>query len=258
MNDNQISKKEIAPLASGVIESLLIRGDLSKLGEQQRLSYYQNLCQSLNLNPLTKPFEYIQLNGKLVLYVTRSCTDQLRSVHKVSIKITKRDLNENFYAVTAIASTSDGRTDESIGVTSIIGLKADALANAIMKGETKAKRRVTLSICGLGFLDESERHSVSHAEELSPPTAEEIYSGERQPIDYTIPFGKYMNRHLEEVGEEKLISYIEYIRGKAQRQGKEITGQVLDFITKAELYVEEKFLEKEVGEFDKQFKDKLK
>jgi hypothetical protein len=30
-----------------------------------------------------------------------------------------------------------------------------------MKGETKAKRRVTLSICGLGLLDETEIESIS-------------------------------------------------------------------------------------------------
>jgi hypothetical protein len=37
---------------------------------------------------------------------------------------------------------------------SLHNLKGEALANAIMKCETKAKRRVTLSICGLGLLDE--------------------------------------------------------------------------------------------------------
>jgi len=35
-------------------------------------------------------------------------------------------------------------------------LKGDALANTLMKCETKAKRRVTLSLAGLGWLDETE------------------------------------------------------------------------------------------------------
>jgi hypothetical protein len=39
-------------------------------------------------------------------------------------------------------------------------LKGDALANALMKAETKAKRRVTLSIAGLGWLDETELETV--------------------------------------------------------------------------------------------------
>jgi hypothetical protein len=36
-------------------------------------------------------------------------------------------------------------------------------ANAIMKAVTKAKRRVTLSICGLGFLDETEVETIPEA-----------------------------------------------------------------------------------------------
>ena len=43
-----------------------------------------------------------------------------------------------------------------MGVVSIAGLKGEALANAMMKAETKAKRRATLSICGLGWMDEVE------------------------------------------------------------------------------------------------------
>ncbi|EOV0478051.1 hypothetical protein ACOIM4_001927, partial [Campylobacter coli] len=42
------------------------------------------------------------------------------------------------------------------GALNIKNLGGDNLANAIMKAITKAKRRVTLSICGLGMLDESE------------------------------------------------------------------------------------------------------
>ena len=41
----------------GEIESVLAKGDLSKLTEHQRADYYVKLCQSLGLNPLTQPFE---------------------------------------------------------------------------------------------------------------------------------------------------------------------------------------------------------
>jgi hypothetical protein len=58
--------------------------------------------------------------------------------------------------VTALASTPDGRTTESIGAVSIGNMKGDSLCNAMMKAETKAKRRATLDLLGLGMLDESE------------------------------------------------------------------------------------------------------
>jgi hypothetical protein len=58
-------------------------------------------------------------------------------------------------------------------------LKGDAYANAIMKAETKAKRRATLDLLGLGILDETEAESIPNAQpapiELeSPSLAEEV------------------------------------------------------------------------------------
>jgi len=70
--------------ASEVMEQVLIRGDLGQLSHHERARYYIRVCQSLGLNPLTKPFDYIYLNGKLTLYALKGCTDQLRRIHGVS------------------------------------------------------------------------------------------------------------------------------------------------------------------------------
>lgn len=142
------------------VEQALIGGDLAKLKPEERLSYYKQVCESVGLNPLTKPFEYITLNNKLTLYARKDCTDQLRSLKGVSITIAARETVGDAYVVTARATTKDGRTDESIGAVSVANAKGDALCNAIMKAETKAKRRVTLSICGLGMLDETELETI--------------------------------------------------------------------------------------------------
>lgn len=142
------------------IEQVVVNGDLSRLQPPQRLAYYKSVCNSLGLNPLTKPFDYITLNGKLTLYAKRDAADQLRKIHGVSVAITNRERIDDVYVVSAKASTKDGREDESIGAVNISNLKGDALANAFMKAETKAKRRVTLSIVGLGWLDETEVETV--------------------------------------------------------------------------------------------------
>lgn len=144
-------------------ELAVIGGDLSKLTAEQRGIYYQRVCESLGLNPLTQPFQYIVLNGKLTLYATRTCTDQLRKLHGVSVHIISRERLEDLYIVTARAVMPDNRTDEAIGVVNLEGLRGEALANTLMKCETKAKRRVTLSICGLGWLDESEMDMIPEA-----------------------------------------------------------------------------------------------
>lgn len=156
----------LAPAANGaaeIMERVLLVGDLSKLTPDERVQYYARTCESLGLNPLTKPFDYLSLSGRLVLYATRTATDQLRERRGISLTIVGREQTDELYVVTARATTPDGRTDESTGVVSLGRLGGDALANALMKCETKAKRRVTLSICGLGWMDETETETVRDA-----------------------------------------------------------------------------------------------
>lgn len=143
-----------------IIEQVIAKGDLSALTAGQRASYYTAVCQSMGLNPLTQPLQYIVLNGRLTLYAGKGATDQLRTLHKVNVRIVSREEIDDLYVVTAEASTPDGRTDSEIGAVNIAGLKGDAKANAMMRASTKAKRRVTLSIVGLGMLDESELDTI--------------------------------------------------------------------------------------------------
>ena len=146
------------------IAKVLLDGDLSQLTPPQKISLYHNVCDSLGLNPLTKPFDYIRLSGRLVLYATRNCTDQLRKRYAISVTITAREVVEDTYVVTARATMPDGRHDESNGAVPIAGLKGETRSNAMMKCETKAKRRVTLSLVGLSTLDESEIDSIPNAQ----------------------------------------------------------------------------------------------
>jgi hypothetical protein len=153
------------------IEKVLVEGNLAALKPEQRVSYYNATCQSLGLNPLTTPFDYLNLNGKLRLYAKKDATDQLRRHYGVSIHITAREVVHDVYVVTARALLPSGREDESTGAVTVKGKAGEDLANAWMKAETKAKRRVTLSICGLGFLDESELESVRGARVVSASQA---------------------------------------------------------------------------------------
>jgi hypothetical protein len=146
-----------------IMEQVIIKGDLSKLTPEERTKYYMKVCESIGLNPLTKPFEYIALNGKLQLYALKACTEQLRGIHDVSVTDLTETLVNDVFIVTAKVRNGDGRTDAAKGAVPIKGLTGEALANAMMKAETKAKRRATLSLCGLGWLDESEIESIPGA-----------------------------------------------------------------------------------------------
>lgn len=173
MASNVARLKEPDDLAA--IESALLDGDLSKLSVAQRLQLYKRTCESVGLNSLTQPFQYIKFEGRLQLYCKRDATEQLRKIHGVSVKLVDARSVDAMYVVKAQAQDKSGRFDESTGAVSLIGLRGKELANAWMRCESKAKRRVTLSICGLGWLDESEAGDVEGAEFVAGPvpTAED-------------------------------------------------------------------------------------
>jgi hypothetical protein len=152
---------KIAAAQNDIMESVLIKGDLGKLTPDERVRYYNEVCRSLGLNPLTKPFEFITLNGKLQLYALRACADQLRKINSVSLEIVSREVAHDILTIHVRAKLPDGRSDEDLGAVPFPEtLKGEARSNAELKAVTKAKRRATLSICGLGWLDETEVESI--------------------------------------------------------------------------------------------------
>lgn len=180
----EIIKQKSADVDLSIMEKVLILGDLTPLSTEERFLYYTKVCESVGLNPLTKPFDYIDLNGQLQLYAKKDATDQLRKIHKVSTTIKARERVDDVFIVTALGNSPDGRQDEAIGAVPLlkwetkwdqqdrkmkrtgrlIPLNAEEYANAVMKAETKAKRRVTLSLVGLGMLDESELETIQDSE----------------------------------------------------------------------------------------------
>ena len=173
------------------IERVIVAGDLSKLTPDERWNYYRGVCQSVGLNPFTQPFLYITLSGKLVLYATKGAADQLRSNHHISISQPHMDLTDGLCIVTVTATDRTGRTDSDLGIVPCENLRGDAKANAILKAVTKAKRRVTLSMCGLGMLDETEIETIPNARPL--PLEEAHGQAPQQAAPLTIANGTAAN-----------------------------------------------------------------
>jgi hypothetical protein len=172
---------DISPADAALAAEAATVGDLSALSPEKRTALYGAICRSVGLNPLTKPFEYIKLNGKLTLYALKGATDQLRKVNGVSITKIEMNAVNGILMVTAYAQDASGRTDSDLGAVPIGNLQGEALANAHMKAITKAKRRVTLSIAGLGWLDESEVESIPP--QRAQPVHVDMDTGEIQPTD---------------------------------------------------------------------------
>lgn len=144
------------------IEQAVTTGNLALLNPEQKLYYYKQVCASVGLNPMTRPLDFLNMQGKIVLYAKKDATEQLRKIHTVSIVKVEREVADGLCIVTAYARDKDGKEDCDVGSVPLPA-GGEARANAIMKALTKAKRRVTLSICGLGLLDESELDGIPDA-----------------------------------------------------------------------------------------------
>lgn len=193
-------------LAPEVISNLILNGDLSKLTQIQKVQYYTTYCSRLGLDPATQPFKLLKLNGREVLYCDRSGTQQLSNKNKVSHAISAREIVNECYVVTAKASTPDGRSTESIGAVNISGYKGDMLCNAMMKAETKAKRRATLDLLGLGILDESEIETIPNAKSIAIDVEhKEVESNTEELKALQSEYTKiiYANDHVLGEGESK-------------------------------------------------------
>lgn len=153
----------LAKLDDRAMLSVVTDGDCSGLNEGQRISYYKARCDAAGLDPRSQPFEFVKLQGKLKLYATKACTDQLSALHGVRATIIGRETVEGIHIVTVRAEARDGRQTEDVGAINIKGKGGDDLANAMMKTVTKAKRRAILSLCGLGLTDESELETIPGA-----------------------------------------------------------------------------------------------
>lgn len=165
---------------NAIYESLALRGDLSGLTPEDKTKYYASLCERLGLDPTTQPFAPLKLSGKEILYPTRGATDQLARIHNVNRRILAEAELRGVYIVTVEASLPNGRTEQSKGAVALGNLQGEAFANAIMKAETKAKRRATLAILGLGMLDETEVESITESQKIAYPTNSEPSAGYKQ------------------------------------------------------------------------------
>lgn len=162
-------------------------GNLIELTDQQQRLLIEALCTVTGLNPITRPFELLRASVKrqddqgeywedvMVLYAKKDCADQIRARLGLSTTILAKEAIGNVYLVTVRVSAPNGRSEEDIGATSWSpdgGWKfAGKNAKAIMHALTKAKRRATLGMFGLGILDQSEVEDMRANGDLVPVSA---------------------------------------------------------------------------------------
>lgn len=166
-------------LLEGVIQRTLLDGNLTHLSEAEQVDYYLQLCRHLNLDPMTRPFDRLETEtpeGKkqIRFYANKNCAEQLRKISQISIPADAliTSIQGQYFIVKVTVFAPDGRTDTDQGVAYLDPKKPWLHENAMLRAVTKAKRRATLSLCGLGMIDETEAETMAEqgvASLLPPP-----------------------------------------------------------------------------------------
>lgn len=216
-------------------ESLAVRvalnGNLAGLSDQQIWMFYQQMCERLELDPLSKPFDILESKEgdvvKKVLYPNSSCSSQLGVRHKVTYGPAKispeTELAAIGYKVARVSvecSLPDGRKLTGEAFIDLVGkfgpLAGKNLENALKKGATQARRRGTLQLCGLTMPDEDsgvsslgeiEEEPEPAAFEYTPPAAELAPA----PVEVSSPA---VDATEEQLIDEALLNYCKQQKGE--------------------------------------------
>ena len=158
-----VDAQERAELAE-VVASIVVRGDISLLTPEQRTKHYLRVCERLRLDPTTQPLTPMKVQGREILYPNKGASDQLAAIWGVDRELFERphvvDTGAGKIIQAACRAVWRGRVDVSTGAVPVPSGGGEALCNALLKAESKAKRRATLSILGLGMLDETEVEAI--------------------------------------------------------------------------------------------------
>jgi hypothetical protein len=135
-------------------------GDLSQLTGEQRKALYKRTCDSLGINSLTRPFEWVEFydpetkGKKLVLYPRAACADQLAYQHRIRVEVLEEKIVGTLFKVEMRGHLPNGRTETNVAYLDLTDrdgkpLRGQRLGNAYMKARTKAKRRLVFGMVGM-------------------------------------------------------------------------------------------------------------
>lgn len=207
-------------LTPEILQKILVDGDVAALTSEERMNYYLHMCDKAGVDPAGRPFEFISFKDrktgktKMILYARKGCAEQLRRIHGISITDTKVTFNEKMVVCTCTARNALGRSESDVGA---VVLAAGYTDLALMRAVTKAKRRVTFGICGLGDIEEAHPSEwVNREDKQNECRSKVLLEGEKAEIN--------MNGKGEadvKVSDETK----EHDRSSVQKSGEDAAGQ---------------------------------
>lgn len=165
--------------------------------------------------------------------VWEACRDLLAENGFCVIQTTDTD-ELGDYLITTLGHTSGQWQRGRLRLT-LVKQDPQAMGSAL----TYARRYALAAIVGLHQTDDDGEAAMKRPDLGIHPKQPENGDGNIGHNGYRIPFGKFKQRSLEEVGPNDLRSYVEYLESKAKKDGQAIDpkGAVGEFIKRVEEYV---------------------
>ena len=180
----------------------VVAGNIAGLTAAQQTEYMLAVCNSLGLNPLVKPLEFIDFPArrgepaKTVLYPNATAVNMLIDREALSVDYSdvhedpERDImiqwcyitngkrqGKDFAALPISREEWQNQNGKNVRTGRKIPLDGEAWANQLMKLTTKARRRAVLAFCGLP--------SVFGGSESDARDADDAIVGEARIVDTT-------------------------------------------------------------------------
>jgi hypothetical protein len=142
------------------IADFLITGNLASFSKEKQIELMVNICKEVGVSPILRPLQLINFQGKSIWYLSASGAEAIAAKLGIIIEtLEEKELTDKCVAMIRVKGTlPNGRTDTataylSIGSANLKGevttLKGEAYANAMMKLESKARRRLIVRLAGL-------------------------------------------------------------------------------------------------------------
>lgn len=141
-------------------------GNVAQLTQEEKDFVLSKLCERYGLDPILRPFDLISFQGSAKFYMTASATNQLANLKGLTREIIDLSIDEAklLAKCTVVVRDPQGRSETANAFIAVskflpptkdnpqmrkVMLEGEDLANALMKLETKAKRKATLSFFGV-------------------------------------------------------------------------------------------------------------
>ena len=79
----QVIESQSSNAMNEMLADIILDGNIKNLNRDQKKNYVMKVCEVTGLNPALRPFDFITLQGREVMYANKQAAEQLRQIHNI-------------------------------------------------------------------------------------------------------------------------------------------------------------------------------